>query len=791
MPAAELAAENTPEISTTSLRGLSGIGPWPYAATKDLELPRTLPGGACWPKISVVTPTYNQGAYIEQTILSLINQNYPNLELIVIDGGSTDSTVQLIRKYEHCIAYWVSEKDTGQSNAINKGMAKATGDILTWLNSDDMLAQGALASVAMAFHTSGADMVAGICQLHANGNIYDQHLTSCEDGPLLLPELLDLENSWMQGQFFYQPEVFFSRNLWQKAGGYVNEDLYYSMDYELWLRMAKVGANLKVIGRPIAIYRVHEEQKTFETGKFLPELKSVAEAFLATTLGGELQPPISYKDRLKIVSLNDIGFKYGAGIAQMRIAASLASAGHILVPLCLAHDNLPDGENETRLIQAAINKLREISPDVVLIGNIHGAMVGSSLVHQIADEWPAIFIMHDLWFISGRCAYFGECRNFLSGCDDSCPTYDQYPALEPQKIRTAWDSKTSLLFQCRRLALAADSKWVLECLERRIAAQSRLLDEGPERGVIRYGLPTGLFNRRDKSLCREILNLPQDKFLILFSCSEISDHRKGASHLVHALKALDLTDCACVLMGHINEGSNLELPELIEFGYNNNQWRQVLLFSAVDVFVGPSLEEAFGQVFIEAAACGTPSIGYPVGGVPEALKDGICGLVADDASPASLARAISRIYHDPAMRRDMGAWGRIYIESEFSYARSAHSMMHLIRRHLGNHGIRLAPKLSLSPGDPSLDTPFCLFDSKTTEVSSILDKSRLASEGFSRSGVSASMQEIRACALVLLRFYEDRFRITRKRKAPWYFSTRAWRLRRFRNQLRLMIGKYL
>ncbi|WP_461485736.1 glycosyltransferase family 2 protein, partial [Pedobacter sp.] len=107
---------------------------WPYSNPVDPEIYK---GRTDWPKISIVTPSYNQGQYIEETILSILNQNYPNLEYIIIDGGSTDHTVEIIKKYEDRITYWVSEKDNGQSHAINKGFEKATGEIFAYLNSDD------------------------------------------------------------------------------------------------------------------------------------------------------------------------------------------------------------------------------------------------------------------------------------------------------------------------------------------------------------------------------------------------------------------------------------------------------------------------------------------------------------------------------------------------------------------------------------------------------------------------------------------------------------------------------
>ncbi len=139
----------------------------------------------------------------------------------------------------------ISEPDNGQSHAINKGMSRATGGMPAQApDSDDMLAPGALASIALAFDTHDADMIAGICRLYRNGKLEAQHITSCADGPLPLEDLLDLEHSWNAGQFFYQPEVMFTRELWLRAGGFVDDWLHYSMDYELWLRFAEARARL-------------------------------------------------------------------------------------------------------------------------------------------------------------------------------------------------------------------------------------------------------------------------------------------------------------------------------------------------------------------------------------------------------------------------------------------------------------------------------------------------------------------------------------------------------------------
>ena len=326
-------------------------GSWPYEKQDSAALPETLPGGAPWPRISIVTPSFNQGRYIEQTILSVLNQAYPNVEHIIIDGGSTDETKAVLDRYRSNLAFAVSEPDKGQSNAINKGMARATGEILTWLNSDDMLAPGALAGVALAFHTSGADMVAGGCQLITGDKFAGQHLTSCEDGPLPLNDLLDLDGGWNAGQFFYQPEVMFRRSLWNRAGGYLSEQLFYSMDYELWVRFAEAGARLHVIGRPVAWFRIHTDQKTNDPNRFKAELAQFRDSYLARTGQTFATRPVAANPRtqMRIVLLNDLGFEYGAGLAHKRLAEALAWAGHKVFPLALRHNSSPgNGSTNTK-----------------------------------------------------------------------------------------------------------------------------------------------------------------------------------------------------------------------------------------------------------------------------------------------------------------------------------------------------------------------------------------------------------------------------------------------------------
>ena len=183
-----------------------------------------------YPKISIVTPSYNQGKYLEKTIVSVLEQGYPNLEYIIIDGGSTDESVEIIRKYQDRLAYWVSEPDRGQSHAINKGFERASGEIFGWLNSDDWYHPGALQAVAEAFvATPEAGAVVGA------GEMVD------EEGAQLIcksPTKIDLDflYHWLE-DFFWQPSTFFTKAIWQECGP-LDENTHFAMDLDLWLKIA-------------------------------------------------------------------------------------------------------------------------------------------------------------------------------------------------------------------------------------------------------------------------------------------------------------------------------------------------------------------------------------------------------------------------------------------------------------------------------------------------------------------------------------------------------------------------
>ena len=225
-------------------------------------------------KISIITPTLNQGKFIERSIRSVLNQNYPNLEYIIIDGGSTDDTLSIIKKYQKHITYWVSENDSGQSNAINKGINKASGEVINWLNSDDFLEEGALHKVNECFKNNSINVVAG----------YSTYIT---DQGKVMPGMrfrtyIDKSNilSTLANTSLNQPSTFFKKPVFEKITP-LPEEYHYNMDLIMWLRyLCLFGMDqIQLIDQDLSVVTYHKNAKTVKDfEKTFPEKKRAYEA---------------------------------------------------------------------------------------------------------------------------------------------------------------------------------------------------------------------------------------------------------------------------------------------------------------------------------------------------------------------------------------------------------------------------------------------------------------------------------------------------------------------------------
>lgn len=230
---------------------------WPWTE-ESAHVPQTMPNGKPWPKISIVTPSYNQGQFIEETIRSILLQGYPNLEYIIIDGGSTDNSVEIIKKYEPWLAYWISEKDCGQSHAINKGFRRANGEIYAWLNSDDFFLSDTLKVVGSLFAGKNKNYwISGTCNIvDCFGNRQRTEQSMVDKRPFV----------WFAGIHYckiLQQSVFWSKHLFDIYGP-LDESLHYCMDFDLFVSFMFGGYPPHIMNHVFSSQRLHEETKTSE-----------------------------------------------------------------------------------------------------------------------------------------------------------------------------------------------------------------------------------------------------------------------------------------------------------------------------------------------------------------------------------------------------------------------------------------------------------------------------------------------------------------------------------------------
>jgi glycosyltransferase involved in cell wall biosynthesis len=239
---------------------------WPWTE-ESKPLHPLMPNGKPWPRISIVTPSYNQGQFIEETIRSVLLQNYPNLEYIIMDGGSTDNSVEIIKKYGKYLSYWTSEKDNGQADAIAKGFAQTTGYVIGWVNSDDYLLPCALQNVGRFFaeHSEVNFIVGSGIVVDTKGRLIRKYFS--------FPQ--SFESLLVGGQFFMQVSSFWRREAYEEVGG-LDTSLRFAFDYELFLRLAR-RFPLRGINALLSAFRIHEQSKSstiWETVA-LPEIAEI------------------------------------------------------------------------------------------------------------------------------------------------------------------------------------------------------------------------------------------------------------------------------------------------------------------------------------------------------------------------------------------------------------------------------------------------------------------------------------------------------------------------------------
>lgn len=315
---------------------------WPFKE----EVDPSLYEGTSWPKITIVTPSYNQGKYLEATILSILNQNYPNLEYIVVDGGSNDESVDIIKKYQDRIDYWESEKDKGQSDAIKKGFNRATGEIANWINSDDCLSKFSLYHVGKAFRDNPKLDFYGGSTLKFNDegvlNIVNPRDTNgIEYFAFTLPSS--------------QPSSFYKMALVKEVGN-VNVERFFNMDYDLFMRLTFLGSSL-FEHKILSLFRKHEDSKTsnYQTVRS-KERKIVLSNFLR-----------SYGDQKLLKAFKSLGLYSPDNASNVKISYTLDKKNlYDLFCRNLIADYLYKFINDKEYKKASqlLKIVRSLSPDV-------------------------------------------------------------------------------------------------------------------------------------------------------------------------------------------------------------------------------------------------------------------------------------------------------------------------------------------------------------------------------------------------------------------------------------------
>jgi glycosyltransferase involved in cell wall biosynthesis len=232
------------------------------------------------PKLTVITPSYNQGRFIERTIRSVLDQGYPNLEYVIVDGGSTDETAEVIRRYEDRLAWWVSEPDQGQSHAINKGIERTSGEIVAYINSDDYYLPGAFETAVAAFERSDAGWVAGASLDQLEGNPPIELGVWQPEPPSESEGLLPGRHWWLLAPWHLpQPSVFWRRRLLHRYGPF-RQDMSNVFDAELMVRLAIAGEMPVLLPNDVLATRLsHPEQKSRGFGRSRAEIRRFAELF--------------------------------------------------------------------------------------------------------------------------------------------------------------------------------------------------------------------------------------------------------------------------------------------------------------------------------------------------------------------------------------------------------------------------------------------------------------------------------------------------------------------------------
>lgn len=327
-------------------------------------------------------------------------------------------------------------------------------------------------------------------------------------------------------------------------------------------------------------------------------------------------------------------------------------------------------ENHDRLSrwffsERMVEKVNAFGPDLVNVHNIHAAGLSVDLLPRLSPDGrtPFVWTLHDMWAMTGHCAYSYDCDRFAGECNESCPYPDEYPAMRASRIQESYELRKRVYARMPNLVFVTPSRWLAGEAAKGILA-------GHPVSVIPNGIDLTVYFPENKGNARKMLGLPTGKTILLTGAAHLKDKRKGMSLLVDSLRNLP-SHWNCVLMTFGRTVGNSAVREAAvevrEMGQVDEVDRQRLLYSAADAFVLPTLADNLPNVLIESIACGTPCVAFDVGGVSEVVRPGETGFLGRPKDPDDLARKLKELATLPPERSAaLAASCRRVAEREYS-----------------------------------------------------------------------------------------------------------------------------
>jgi len=392
--------------------------------------------------------------------------------------------------------------------------------------------------------------------------------------------------------------------------------------------------------------------------------------------------------RHRVLFLNDVGFQYGAGTAQARQVQSFLAHGcevgcvawepaDLDLPALSTRSFDPDlwlgfrhvryleraaGMSDEQIIVGLLAEVSRFNPNVIIAGNLHGAQWPLGLMARLQNIGiRTIAYMHDAYLISGRCAYPGGCQLYLTGCNATCPTAEEYPPLPRDQIADHWQLRRTLFNGPKGLEIVANSDWTRNLFK-------EALPNCHSCETVYLAADETVFKPGDKKNARQRLGLPEGKPIVLCAAVNFQEKRKGTHYLQEIITALK-DEVLFAAFGH----NSAELEGLVGLGYHTDASVLAGIYQAADLFLGTATEEAFGQTIMEAQLCGLPVVAFQAGGVPEIIRSEITGKLVRTGDTAGVITAVRAILGDSDFLLRSGVWARQSAATRFSMETQANA----------------------------------------------------------------------------------------------------------------------